>query len=66
MSIRDVDILTYPYIHVYKNILYVCIGIELMKRKALRKHNIHGKTAASVLLKLVISGNGRCHTTDAP
>jgi len=25
-----------------------------------------GKIAASVLLKLLISGNERCHTTDAP
>jgi len=30
---------------------------ELMKGKALRKHNLHEKTAASVLLKLFISGN---------
>jgi len=35
-----------------------------MKGKALRKHSLHGKTAASVLLKLFISGNERCHTTD--
>jgi len=40
--------------------------IKLMKGKALRKHSVHGKTAASVLLKLYISGNERCHTTDAP
>jgi len=33
-----------------------------MKGKALRKHNLHGKTAASVLLKLFINGNERCHT----
>jgi len=31
--------------------------IELMKGKARRKQNLHGKTAASVLLKLFISGN---------
>jgi len=37
-----------------------------MKGKALRKHILHGKTAASVLLKLLISSNERCHTTDAP
>jgi len=28
-----------------------------MKGKALRKHSLQGKTAASVLLKLFISGN---------
>jgi len=28
--------------------------------------NPHGKIAASVLLKPFISGNKRCHTTDAP
>jgi len=28
-----------------------------MKGKALRKHSLHEKTAASVLLKLFISGN---------
>ena len=32
--------------------------------KALRKHSLHEKTAASVLLKLFISGNEWCHTTD--
>ena len=37
-----------------------------MKEKALRKHGLHEKTAASVLLKLYISGNEWCHTTDAP
>ena len=30
---------------------------ELMNGKALRKHSLHEKTAASVLLKLFISGN---------
>jgi len=30
---------------------------KLMKGKALRKHSLHEKTAASVLLKLFISGN---------
>jgi len=33
------------------------INIKLMKGKALRKHSLHEKTAASVLLKLFISGN---------
>ena len=31
--------------------------LKLMKGKALRKHSLHKKTAASVLLKLFISGN---------
>ena len=45
---------------------------KLMKRKALRKHSLYEKTAASafpfisLLLKLFISGNEWCHTTDAP
>jgi len=39
--------------------------IKLMKEKA-RKHSLHEKTAASVLLKLFISSNEWCHTTDAP
>ena len=37
--------------------------IKLMKGKALRKHSLHEKTAASVLLKPFISSNERCHTT---
>jgi len=46
----------------------VCLHyyMELMKGKALRKHSLHEKTTASVLLKLSISGNEWCHTTDAP
>ena len=40
--------------------------IKLMKGKALRKQSLHAKTAASVLLKLFISSNEWCHTTDAP
>jgi len=40
--------------------------IKLMKGKALRKQGLHEKLAASVLLKLLISDNERCHTTDAP
>jgi len=39
---------------------------KLMKAKALRKHSLHEKTAASVLLKPFISSNEWCHTTDAP
>jgi len=30
---------------------------KLMKGKAIRKHSLHEKTAASVLLKLFVSGN---------
>jgi len=37
-----------------------------MKGKALRKHSLHEKKAASILFKLFISGNEGCHTTDAP
>jgi len=37
-----------------------------MKGKAPRKYSPHGKTAASLLLKLFISGYEICHTTDAP
>jgi len=39
---------------------------KLMKGKAVRKHSLHEKTAASALLKLFIGGNEKCHTTDAP
>ena len=39
---------------------------KLMKGKTLRKHSLHEKTSASVLLKLFISGNEWWHTTDAP
>jgi len=35
-----------------------------MKGKALRKLGLHEKIAASVLLKLFISGYERGHTTD--
>jgi len=37
-----------------------------MNGKALRKHSMHTKKTASVLLKLFISGDKGCHTTDAP
>jgi len=33
------------------------VTVKLMKRKPFRKHSLHKKTAASVLLKLFISGN---------
>jgi len=39
---------------------------KLMKGKSPRKHSPHEKTAASVLLKLFISSNEWCHTTDVP
>ena len=50
------------FVMVHLNLTYN----TLIKRKALRKHSLHEKTAASVLLKLFISSNERCHTTDAP
>ena len=37
-----------------------------MKGKALSKHSLHWKMPGSVLLKLFIGGNERCHTTDIP
>ena len=39
---------------------------KLRNMKAPRKHSLHGKIAASVLLKLLIIENDGCHTTDAP
>jgi len=36
--------------------LRTLVNKKLMKGKALRKHSLHEKTAASVLLKLFISG----------
>jgi len=41
------------------------VKIKLMKGKALRKYSLHEKKAASVLLKLFISGNEGSQTTDA-
>jgi len=41
----------------------VRVKIKPMKEKALRKHSLHGKIEASVLLKLFVSDNERCHTT---
>jgi len=40
--------------------------IKPIKGKALRKQGLYGEKAASVLLKLFISGNERCHTVDSP
>jgi len=37
-------------------------NIKLGKGKTIRKHSLHGKTIAWVLLKLFISGKERCHT----
>jgi len=37
-----------------------------MKGKTPRKQSLHGTTAASVLLRIFISGNEKCHTTDVP
>ena len=50
--------------HQFSSVYYKYI--KLMTGKALRKHSLHEKTAASVLLKLFISINEWCHTTDAP
>ena len=36
-----------------------------MKGIARRKQSLHGKIAATVLVKLFISGNERCHSTDS-
>ena len=47
-------------------VVMILSKIKLMKGKALRKHSLHEQTAASVLLKLFISGNEWCHTTDTP
>jgi len=49
---------------VYTRMVYS--EIKLMKGKALKKHSLYGKKAASVLLKQFINGNERYHTTDAP
>ena len=43
------------YFNSCRNLYSYCF--ILMKGKALRKHSLHGKTAASVLMKLFISGN---------
>ena len=57
LSIVDMEILL-PY---NSMIIYyfdcILMKIKLMKEKAPRKHSLHEKTAASVLLKLFISSN---------
>jgi len=50
----------------WRNCYIKCVKIKLMKGKAVRKHSLNGKIAASILLKLFISGNEKCHTTDVP
>ena len=47
-------------------IVVIFVIIRTEERVALRKQGLNERTAASVLLKLFISGNERCHTTDAP
>jgi len=45
-------------IHIYFVVNFLSIKIiKLMKEKALRKHSLQEKTAASVSLKLFISSN---------
>ena len=50
MNLRDV---------LKTNDVYRADWNKLMKGKALRKHSLHEKTAASVLLKLLISSRYR-------
>jgi len=47
----------------HKNIKHVLI--ILRKENALRKHSMHGKVAASVLIKLFINGNEKCYSIEA-
>ena len=55
--------LNFTYLHCLQHsffehlfiLYYTCI--KLMKRKGLRKHSLHEKTAAAAPLKLYISGN---------
>jgi len=46
-----------PHLNVINSDCEYVLWFKLMKGKALRKHSLHEKTAASVLLKLFISGN---------
>ena len=52
-----------PHRHFTPAVVSTC-NIKLIKWKALRKHRLHDKTAASVLLKLFSRSNEWCHTTD--
>jgi len=57
----------YAFLFSLRMLVYIDTSwIELMKGKALRKHSLHEKTAALVLLKPFISSKEWCHTTDAP
>ena len=58
ISYSNIHFLLITYIWYICKIPRTCIlFIKLMKGKALRKHSLREKTAASVLLKLFISGN---------
>jgi len=55
----------FVYILIY--VICSCMRFEVIQteeREALRKQGLNEKTAASVLLKLFISGNEGCYTTD--
>ena len=41
-------------------------NFQLRNEKAPWKHSLHGKITASILLKQLVSGNERCHNSDAP
>jgi len=59
MSHRSTSLCSYTFMSTW-HISLLSMNIfnnKLMKGKALRKHSLHEKTAASVLLKLFISGN---------
>jgi len=64
--IITIERLLYHYFYSEENSRGLLWYKKLMKGKALGKHSLHEKTAASVLLKLFISSNEWCHTTDAP
>jgi len=44
----------------------IYLPMNLRKGKVLRSIVCMGKIAASVLMKLFINENGKCHSTDAP
>jgi len=43
----------------------ICVQLIWGKGVVQRKYTLHGKKAASILLKLFIGGNKRCHATNA-
>jgi len=49
MDMKWIDLILHAF--------FIFLNMKLMKGKALRKHSLHEKTAASVLLRLFISGN---------